>query len=75
MEILNSNHDFIEHGGGRAGPHELGFVQAGYELDQIDSLRQTLLSQNDVGKVQRALRKLGILGKRDIIQAVKNYIF
>ena len=65
----------MEQSGGRAGPHEFGFAQAGYELDQIEGLRQELLSQNDVGKVQRALRKLGITVKRNIIQAVKNYVF
>lgn len=75
MESLNLNDDFIEHGGGRAGAHELDFLEAGHELDEIDSLRQELLSQNDVGKVQRALRKLGIRVQPNIIQAVKNYIF
>lgn len=50
-------------------------MQAGYKLHQIESLRQKLLSQNDVGKVQRALRKLGMRVQRNIIQAVKNYIF
>ena len=65
----------MEQSGGRAGPHEFGFLQAGYELDQIEGLRQELLSQNDVGKVQKAIRKLGIRVKRGIIQTVKNYNF
>ena len=47
MESLNLNDDFIEYGGGRAGAHELDFLKAGYGLDEIDSLRQELLSQND----------------------------
>jgi hypothetical protein len=34
VESLNLNDDFIEHGGGRAGAHELDFLEAGYELDE-----------------------------------------
>jgi hypothetical protein len=65
----------IEQSGGRAGPNEFDFVNAGYKLDEIEPLRQQLLSQNDVGKVQKAIRKLGLRVKRGIIQAVKNYNF
>jgi hypothetical protein len=34
VESLNLNDDFIEHGGVRAGAHELDFLEAGYELDE-----------------------------------------
>lgn len=71
---MNPN-DYIEHSGGRAGLHEFGWVRAGYDLDEVESIRQTLLGQNDVGKVQQALQKLGISIRRGIIQAVKNYNF
>ena len=67
--------EIIEYSGGRAGIHEYGWLNAGYELKKVESLRQELLSQNDVGKIQQALAKLGIRVKRDIIQAVKNYNF
>lgn len=43
--------------------------------DEIEPLRQELLSQKDVGKVQKAIRTLGLRVKRDIIQVVKNYNF
>ena len=65
----------IEQGGGRAGLHEEGWSRAGYKPDEIDRLRLELIRQNDVGKVQRAMRKLGISLKRNIIQAVKDYNF
>ena len=65
----------IEQSGGRAGPNEFGFIEAGYNQDEIEPLRQQLLSQNDVGKVTGAIRKLGLRVKRSIIQAVKNYNF
>lgn len=71
---MNPN-DYIEHSGGRAGLHEFGWLRAGYDLDEVESIRQTLLRQNEVGKVQQALQKLGIYVRRDIIQAVKNYNF
>lgn len=67
--------DHIKQSGGRAGLHEFGWLQAGYDLDEVESIRQTLLRQNDYGKVQQALQKLGIEVRRDIIQAVKNYNF
>jgi len=67
--------DYIEQSGGRAGLHEFGWLQAGYDLDEVESIRQTLLRQNDYGKVQQALQKLGIEVRRDIIQTVKNYNF
>lgn len=41
----------IQHSGGRAGPNEFGFINAGYNLNEIEPLRQQLLSQNDVGQV------------------------
>ncbi|MGB0387307.1 MAG: hypothetical protein ACPGWR_21010 [Ardenticatenaceae bacterium] len=65
----------IEYGGGRAGPHEEGWLRAGYKRDEVEPLRQELLSHNDVGRVQRAMRKLGIRISRAIIQAVKDYNF
>ena len=67
--------EIIKHSGGRAGLHEYGWVKAGYNLDEVESLRQELLARKDVGKVQQALRELGVGVKRDIIQAVKNYNF
>lgn len=65
----------IGHGGGRAGPHEEQWHDAGYRYNEIEPLRQELLTYNDIGKVQRAIRKLGIRIRRDIIQAVKDYNF
>lgn len=65
----------IEYSGGRAGVHEYGWARAGYKRDEIESLRQQLLSQNDVGKIQQALHKLGIRTKRATIELVKRYNF
>lgn len=67
--------EITDHSGGRAGVHEVVFFQAGYALNKIEPLRQNLIRQNDIGKVQRALRKLEIKVKRDIIRAVKVYNF
>ena len=67
--------EIIKQSGGRAGLHEYGWAKAGYDLDEVESLRQELLARKDVGKVQQALRKLGMSVKRDIIQAVKIYNF
>jgi hypothetical protein len=66
---------FMRHGGGRAGPHEYGWVMAGYKLDEIEPLRQQLLVYNDIGQVQKAMRQLGIRLKRATIEAVKKYNF
>jgi len=30
---------FMIHGGGRAGPYEWGWVVAGYDLSEVESLR------------------------------------
>ncbi|MGB0386574.1 MAG: hypothetical protein ACPGWR_17330 [Ardenticatenaceae bacterium] len=61
--------------GGRAGVYGHQWIKAGYNLDEIEQLRQELLSRNDYGPVQRALQKMGISVKRSIIQAVKRYNF
>lgn len=65
----------IEYSGGRAGPNEYGWIQAGYQPEQIEDLRQQHLSQKDAGKIQRALQKLGLIVKRTTIESVKRYIF
>lgn len=65
----------IQPSGGRAGVHGLKWLNAGYNLEQIESLRQQLLAQKDIGRVQRAMRKCGITVKRDVIQLVKQYNF
>lgn len=65
----------IEYAGGRAGKGELGWLKAGYEVSEIESLRKQLLSQKDITKVLKAMRKLGIRVKRQIIQVVKRYNF
>ena len=65
----------IEVGGGRAGVHEYDFANAGYNLDQLESLRQQLLRRNDIGQVQKAMQQLGIKVARNILHAVKRYNF
>lgn len=67
--------DFTGHSGGRGGTDESGWVKNGYELLEIEPLRQQLISQNDIGRVQKAIQKLSIFVKRSIIQSVKNYNF
>ncbi len=71
---MNPNEQ-IEQSGGRAGLHEFGWLHAGYDLDEVEPICQTLLGQTDCGKVQRALQKLGIDVRRDLIQVVKTYNF
>lgn len=63
------------HSGGRAGPHEFGWIVADYELDQIEQKRQELLAYNDIGKIQRFVRKVGIFVERALLDLVKRYIF
>lgn len=65
----------IEHSGGRAGVHEYGWVLADYNLNDIESLRQELLRQNDIGQIQKAMQKLGIRIRRDLLQIIKSYLF
>ena len=65
----------IEPSGGRAGVHGLKWLNVGYNLEQIESLRQRLMSQKDIGRVERAMREFGITVKRDVIQLVKQYNF
>lgn len=71
VEITSS----IIHGGGRAGPHEWGWVAAGYDLDQVESLRLQLLAQNDYGQVQKAMQQVGITVDRALLRLVKRYNF
>ena len=61
--------------GGRAGVYGNEWIKAGYNLDQIEQLRQVLLSRNDYGQVQRALQEIGVSVKRSMIQAIKRYNF
>jgi len=56
---------FMEIGGGRAGVHSYRWVQEGYNLDQVEPLRQELLAINDVGQVQKALQQVGIVVDRE----------
>ena len=65
----------IQPSGGRAGVRGKEWLNAGYSLEKIESLRQQLLAQNDIGRVLKALREFGISVRRDIIQAVKRYNF
>lgn len=65
----------IEVSGGRAGPHEPGWIMAGYQREEIEPLRQQLLSQNDYFQVQTAMQKLGIHIKRNMLRQVKRYMF
>lgn len=67
--------EIAEHGGGRAGVHDFGWRGAGYNLDEVEPLRQKLLRANDYGQVQKAMRQLGINVDRAILQAVKRYNF
>lgn len=65
----------MEIGGGRAGVHEYRWVQEGYNIDEVDPLRQELLAINDVGQVQKALQQVGIVVDRRVVAAVKQYNF
>lgn len=67
VEVTSS----IIHGGGRAGPHEWGWVAAGYDLDEVESLRLQLLAQNDYGQVQKAMQQVGITVDRALLHLVK----
>ena len=67
----------IEPSGGRAGVHGLKWLNAGYNLEQIESLRQRLMYQKDIGRVERAMRQFGITVKREyefIASQVNRYI-
>ena len=67
----------IEPSGGRAGVHGLKWLNAGYNLEQIESLRQRLMYQKDIGRVERAMRQFGITVKREyefITSQVNRYI-
>lgn len=63
------------HGGGRAGPYMDGWLKAGYNVEELESLRQQLLRQNDIGPVQRAMRQVGISVDRATLHLVKRYNF
>lgn len=63
------------HGGGRAGPHEWGWVQADYELSEVEPLRLQLLAQNDYGQVQKAMQQVGVKVSRALLRQVKRYNF
>ena len=67
--------EMVEHGGGRAGIHNFGWRRAGYNLDELEPLRQQLLRANDYGQVQKSMRQLGINVDRATLQAVKRYNF
>ena len=66
---------FMIHGGGRAGPHEWGWVAAGYDLDEVEPLRLQLLARNDYGQVQKAMQRVGITVDRSLLRVVKRYNF
>ena len=63
------------YGGGRAGIHVDGWEKSGYNLDDLESVRQHLLRQNDIGPVQRAMQQVGITVDRATVQLVKRYNF
>lgn len=65
----------MEIGGGRAGVHEYRWLQEGYNLDEVEPLRQQLLAIKDVGQVQKALRQVDIIVNRRVVAAVKQYNF
>ncbi|MGB0384760.1 MAG: hypothetical protein ACPGWR_08065 [Ardenticatenaceae bacterium] len=67
--------DGMIHGGGRAGVRVDGWQQAGYNLEELESLRQHFLRQNDIGAVQRAMRQVGISVDRATLHLVKRYNF
>lgn len=67
--------DGMTHGGGRVGPYMDGWLKAGYNFEQLESLRQKLLRQNDIGSVQRAMRQVGISVDRGTLYLVKRYNF
>jgi len=67
--------DGMTHSGGRAGPYMDGWLTAGYNLEELESLRQQLLRQNDMGSVQRAMRQVGISVDRATLHLVKRYNF
>lgn len=62
-------------GGGRAGPHEWGWVQAGLDLVEVESLRLQLLAQNDYGQVQKSMQKVEVTVDRALLHLVKRYNF
>jgi len=63
------------YGGGRAGIHVGGWLKAGYNLDELESVRQHLLRQNDIAAIQRAMRQVGITVDRATVHLVKLYNF
>ena len=63
------------YGGGRAGIHIDGWLKAGYNLDDLESIRQHLLRQNDIASIQRAMRQVGIIVDRATVHLVKRYSF
>lgn len=65
----------MEIGGGRAGVHEYGWLQEGYNLDEVEALRQQFLAIKDVGQVHKALQQVGIVVNRRVVAAVKQYNF
>ena len=50
----------VRHSGGRVGAHQWGWVEAGYDLSEVESLRLKLIAQNDYGKVQKAIKQVGV---------------
>jgi len=73
--MLEIGTEFTEVGGGRAGIHEFGWRMAGYNLHEIEPLRQKLLRQNDYAPIQKAMQQLGIVVSQAILRAVKRYNF
>jgi hypothetical protein len=63
------------HGGGRAGPHEWGWIQADYEITEVEPLRLELLAQNDYGQVHKAMQQVGVKVSRALLRQVKRYNF
>lgn len=65
----------ITQGGGRAGPHEWGWMKAGINLVEVESLRLQLLAQNDYGQVQKSMQQVGVTVDRALLHLVKRYNF
>lgn len=65
----------LEYSGGRAGPNEYEWVEAGYNLEDVEQLRQELLKRNDVGQIQKAMQGVGISVERNVLKLVKRYVF
>ena len=63
------------HGGGRAGVHVGGWLNAGYNLEDLESLRQELLRRKDIRSVQRAMRQVGLAVDPASLHLVKRYNF